>query len=225
MPAIRFDAAMDARLRCDAFTGEGKQCSRWSKVRDASGRYVCRQHFVTQSTVISVREAEPWDQRGIPAPSKKLRLHILQKLRRKLKAGPKQAGKGGAIYVYCLEGDDYENLYKVGMTSDSVDKRLQSWARKHKGTVLKRVAVYAINQDVSWMERVIHLYLDYCRVYRYPRIMGTGLESVWAATGERLDTTAGCGPPSPRSLLVTEKMIEWFAAPFEDIDAVIQSIH
>jgi hypothetical protein len=179
--------------------------------------------------IISVRDTEPWEQRKMPAPSPKLRPHVLQKLRRKLKAGPRpttprHGTRGGSIYVYCLEEDDHENLYKVGMTSDSVDKRLQAWARKHKGTILKRIAEYVVNQDVEWVERIIHLYLDYCRVYRYPRSgSGSGLESVWAATGKPLDT--GSEPISPRSLLVTEKMIEWFALPFEEIDAVIQGIH
>ena len=213
--------------RCEAFTQQGKQCTRRGKSIDWSGKNVCKQHFFGHHAVISVRDPEPWEARGMAAPSDKLRTHVLQKLRRKLKNGPRPStprsgNRGGSIYVYCLEDDEHEHLYKVGMTSDSVDKRLQAWARKHKGTTLKRVAEYYVGQDVAWVERVIHLYLDYCRVYRYPRVRG-GLESVWAATGKPLNPDTP--PVSPRSLLVTEKMIEWFALPFEEIDAVIQGIH
>lgn len=217
---------MDAPHRCEALTQEGKQCTRASKGMDWSGRHVCKQHLWGHQAIIAVRDVEPWDARGMPTPPAQLRAHVLQKLRRKLKAGPRSGSKGGSIYVYCLEEDDeeHEHLYKVGMTSDSVDKRLQAWARKHKGTTLKRVAEYVVSQDVAWVERVTHLYLDYCRVYRYPRSDGkAGLESVWAATGKPLRTSAE--PVSPRSLLVTEKMVEWFALPFEQIDAVIQGIH
>jgi len=162
----------------------------------------------------------------MPTPSAKLRAPVLQKLRRKLKAGPRPSTprgrhKGGSIYVYCLVDDDHA-VYKVGQTTDAVERRLASWARKHGGgREIKCCAVYVVSQDVAWVERVIHLYLDYCRVYRYP-LAGGQLESVWAATGEPLGDAR---PASPRSRLVTEKMIEWFAAPLEEIDAIITQVH
>jgi len=216
---------MDAA--CEALTVAGTQCKRHGKARDPQGRWVCTQHLYGHHHIITITDVEPWTQRGMPTPAKALRPHVLQKLRRKLKAGPRpltpRKGRGGSVYVYCLEDDDMPNLYKVGMTSDSVDKRLQSWARKHKDTVLKRVAEYVVTQDVAWVERVVHLYLDYCRVYRYPRVGGTGLYSVWAATGKPLN--AEQQPSSPRSLLVTEKMIEWFSLPFDEIDALISQVH
>lgn len=220
---------MDVTAHCEALTQAGKQCTRRAKSVDWSGRHVCTQHQWGHHALITVRDIEPWEQRGMPAPSTALRAHVLQKLRRKLKAGPRattprSGNRGGSIYVYCLEGDDHENLYKVGMTSDSVDRRLQAWARKHKGTTLRRVATYVVGQDVAWVERVVHLYLDYCRVYRYPRV-GGGLHSVWAATGKPLLEDADAAAVSPRSLLVTEKMIEWFSAPFEDIDLIIAGVH
>lgn len=212
---------MDAR--CEALTQAGKQCS-----RRASEGGVCVQHMAIRHSVISVREVEPWTLRSMPTPSDKLRAHVLQKLRRKLKAGPRPntprgRHKGGSIYVYCLVDDEQgPHLYKVGQTTDAVERRLASWARKHSGREIKCCAIYVVNQDVAWVERVVHLYLDYCRVYRYPLVASGQLESVWAATGEPLD---GKQPASPRSRLVSEKMIEWFAAPLEDIDAIIAQVH
>jgi hypothetical protein len=218
-------------VRCEALTLAGTRCKHRGKHKDQSGQHVCQQHLYGIHRIISVKDIEPWVQREMPTPALDLlRPHVVQKLRRKLKAGPRAAtprglgkGRGGSIYVYCLEADDHSNLYKIGMTSDSVDKRLQQWARKHK-TELRRVAEYVVSQDVAWVERVVHLYLDYCRVYRYPLANGTGLHSVWAATGEPLDADAA-KPPSPRSMLATEKMIEWFQLPFDEIDATISQVH
>jgi hypothetical protein len=210
---------MDAQ--CQALTHAGKQCSRHA----AAGDRVCKQHAKTAKVAVFTATAtEPWVTRGMPAPAlDKLRAHVVQKIRRKLRAGPRKDRSGGSIYVYRLVGDSHPDLYKVGQTTGSVERRLASWARKH-GSEVKRVAQYVVSQDVAWVERVVHLYLDYCRVYRYPLLNGGGLESVWAATGEPLDPQSP--PVSPRSRLVTEKMIEWFAAPFEQvIDPTISQVH
>lgn len=206
-------------VRCEAFKKDGKRCTR-------KGNPLCAQHqrlALTTTTTTCVGDVEPWTARGMPAPCvEKLRPHMLQKLRRKLKAGPRTTtAKSGSIYVYCLDGDEHANLYKVGMTSSGVDKRLQAWARKHKGKVLRKVAEYVVLSDVAWVERVIHLYLDYCRVYRYPGF------SVWAATGEPLvgeNAAPSPPPPPPHSLLAVEKMIEWFALPFTEIDQIVLQV-
>lgn len=225
---------MDAR--CEARTQAGKQCSRVGHHVSEQGALVCRQHLKPAVTT-AIYDVEPWVAREMPEPQlERLRAHVIEKLRRKLKRGPRPAtprglgrGRGGSIYVYRIIGDEIRDCYKVGMTSVRVEKRLQQWARKHKGASVLKVTEYTVCQDVAWVERVIHLYLDYCRVYRYPLAAG-GLHSVWSATGETVPADNGTvrttnGPLSPRALLATEKMIEWFAAPFEEIDAVIARVH
>jgi len=219
--------------QCEAITAAGTRCSRVGKHRNQCGEQVCQQHLWGIHKVISIKDVEPWVHRNMPEPALHLlRASVVQKLRRKLKQGPRPVtprgigrGRGGSIYVYCLENDDHLNLYKVGMTCENVDKRLQQWERKHKCKV-RQVAQYVTLQDVAWVERVIHLYLDYCRVYRYPLLKG-GLHSVWAATGEPLttSTTTEDEASAKRPLVVTEKMVEWFKASFDDIDAVISQVH
>jgi len=57
------------------------------------------------------------------------------------------------------------------MTERSVDKRLSEWKSKH-GIILNKKAVYNVAKNHKFLERLIHLYLDYCRIHRYPTTTG-----------------------------------------------------
>jgi hypothetical protein len=202
--------------RCKGQTLKKAQCKRSATV----GSY-CSLH---------VPKVEPWTALSLPCPNESNRKSILTKLRTKLRQpAAKRSGGAGHIYIYYIkeEHDAYLMYWKIGMTERSVKVRLAEWARVHsktKGTLLL-AKTYRITHAHKWVERVIHLYLNYCRVYRYVRDDEDGsFYSVWAATHEpcpeSVDNEDEEGVP-----VATHKQVEWFhALDLKEIDALITSI-
>lgn len=140
--------------------------------------------------------------------------NVQKKLERRLKRGPSKSDGPGHIYVYYLSDDNDYYYYKIGRTERSVEERLKEW----KGAICKK---YWKVQHQKFAERLIHIVLDDCRVYRY--ILQDDICSIWKTDGE---------PVTERDALLKEcnklsacnKMIEWFRMPWEDLEKIILKI-
>ncbi len=203
--------------RCNAQTLKKERCKRAAK----DGTHFCGQH--TPSTVVAT--TEPWVTLKLPTPHKDIRKSVLAKLRTKLRQAPeKRSGGVGHIYVYHLKGEHKAGLmyWKVGMTERAVDVRMAEWERTHKNNHVLLAKSYRVERAHKWVERVVHLYLDYCRVYRYALEKSDTFYTVWAATG------ASCGPVEenePEDLVAVHKQVEWFHSDtLDELDAIIRSV-
>lgn len=166
----------------------------------------------------------PWISLGLPTPSPELRLITLRKLRNRINRGPRNKSNdgGGHLYVYSLAHEDGRDYWKIGMTKRSnLDNRMKEWRSKHVGHTVVLKKSYAINDSatVKHLERVVHLYLDHKRMYRY--FVPNGIVSVWAATRQEIDDedrrvwNASKSRPDERPS-AKGKMIEWFCLPWEE---------
>lgn len=197
---------------CSATTAKGKQCS-----KRPVHHGLCTMHY----NKAHPNAVEPWTEMGLMAPSALNRRLVLNKIRRKLRNTPTNVEAGGSIYIYYLSSDTVENMWKVGMTLRTADVRLAEWQKHHSHTckVLKK-AEYVVKHSVARLERLIHLYLDYCRVYRMPLDDDNGrvrFKSIFSATGEAIEN--GDEKGSAKS-----KQIEWFHASILEIKAVIDAL-
>lgn len=192
--------------QCSAHTLKGKQCS-----KRAVHKGLCTIHLKSAAAV-----EEPWVELKLVAPSTLNRAHVLAKIRRKLRTA-KGGGAGGSIYIYCLMDDKVEDLWKVGMTRRTADIRLLEWQAEHRTSRILKKSEFVVKQSVAYLERLVHLYLDYCRVYRTP--LGDGrFRSVFSATGEAIENADEKGG------VATRKQVEWFKAPILEIKAVIEAL-
>ena len=193
---------------------------------------------------MTIHYTEPWTLLRMLEPRAENGKRALQKLRTKLLRGPPnntlECSSGGYVYIYYLQQDqhDHPNYWKVGTTSEGrVEKRMREWDRVHgaeAGCTLKRVYP---TQSHRFAERVIHLYLHYCRVYRYrleeeeeedKKKKPIRYHSVWAKTNkaveeeeeEEEEEKEGNG----RVLRAKHKHVEWFIAPLQDIHVVIRDV-
>lgn len=118
--------------------------------------------------------------------------------------------------------------WKIGMTKRDVDVRLAEWAKEHKrGATVLLAKSYRLRRWHKWVERVVHLYFNYCRVYRYPLAAEssssskTHFHSIWAATREPCPESVDLEETAP----AMHKQVEWFHAHcLEDLDDIITKI-
>jgi len=128
---------------------------------------------------------------------------------------------GGAIYIYSLSTEPGMNYWKVGMTSRTADKRLKEWASQHREAKVIKHADYRVDKHVKYVESLIHLYLDHCRMYRYPLEKGSAkFRSYWKTTGELIDDKQ---VPGDR-LVAKNKHTEWFYASLHEIKRVVEGL-
>jgi len=202
--------------RCVAIKKDQKRCTR-SAV--CTRTRMCTQHAKLQGGAPPV-EAEPWVALRLPTPSAKNSTRALRKLRARLRRAPPAGSPEGYIYVYGIRGERALNYWKVGMTERAdVEHRVDEWRRTHgKGAVELRG--YFRTRHAKHVERVVHLYLTYCRMYRYELEDGT-FHSVWAETGAVIED--GHETTSER-LVATRKHIEWFCEEYAHIRAVIEGV-
>lgn len=202
---------MDDPTRCKTIcAGNGKQCT-----RRASKGNCCTQHAKSLSANDYVTQVEPWTARALPVPPEGTRAMVVQKLRRRLKE-PSFARdeKAGVIYAYRLEGDP-ENFFKVGRTERSTAaKRMSEWARQH-GRELECVREWPLPHGCKWTERVIHLYLDKCRLIRYED--GEKLVDFWFSD----DTPLVEGS---RKQAAMHRHVEWFRVKLDVLDAYVEPL-
>ena len=130
------------------------------------------------------------------------------------KRPPSQTDGPGYIYVFRNKRDDaHENYYKIGQTERDVCKRLKEW--KHSVEQLRMRVDYR-----KRCERLIHLYLDQYRVYRYEVEKSEKLYSVWKRSGESVQMDIVEKP----KLSGIKKQVEWFLCDYEIIFEVIRRV-
>lgn len=229
--------------KCQATTKKNRQCS----FNPRPGEVFCgihlKQRHAPQAPVALVAPVAPEAQTKPKAndPAKAPPLgdltlpnspRIIKQIAAKLKAKPAKAdaAKGGYIYIYRLANETHLNYWKVGMTRKDVDSRMSQWEAKHKGRVIC-VARYHLTRNVAYAERLCHLYLDYCRMNRYPcEITAQGAQgetrtvfkSTWYRSGRLVD--------DEQSRLVEGRVVarnkhhEWFACEWEHLEHVVSEL-
>jgi hypothetical protein len=219
---------MEGDKRCAAITGQGKPCRRAGIASSSiSKRKLCTQHLNLEADKAGKKVVEPWLAAKLPEPSDKLRAAVLAKLRRKLYNTAKDRGGRGVIYIYYIANETGLNYWKVGMTEKTADQRLSEWMAAHRTRILCK-SFYAVKHSVKFVERVIHLYLDYCRMHRTPtsdHTRETLFRSVWSATGEVIDDDQNRVISADATRLIAKhKHVEWFCAPIAEIKEIVEAI-
>lgn len=198
--------------QCMAIKKDGLQCTR----NKAPGqKHYCTQHSKSTTTT-HIKEIEPWVTLKLPEPDKRNEARYIQAIRTHLKKThtfKKNTPTGGFIYIFSLPSEKGSNYWKIGFTTRTVEERLEEWASKRPLTLYKS---YEIRYNAQKTEALIHLYLAYCRVYRYSTEQG--FHTVHKLTGKVLED-GGEKRPSAKS-----KEIEWFQAPIDEILRVVEPI-
>lgn len=216
--------------QCQAIkSSDGLQCTRKLK-NNNKGDLFCSQHASKAKNVHKCTDVEPWTLLGLVDPYESNGKRILQKIRTKLKKGPKASDGSGWIYIYCLQHEEEQklNYYKVGRTNRRVTHRMKEWDDLHKqhGGANHKVILkdqYQVTHGIDFCERLIHLYLSYCNIHRYPTEKGT-YHSVWAMEPRKaLNDGQGMKEEGER-LVAKNKHIEWFCKDLHEIQAVVKSI-
>lgn len=218
--------------RCVALTAKGKgpRCPYKGKHCDPkTGQRYCGHHHKKPTEVVHQVAALV----TVPKPNLvlpyQLQRKVAQRLQRRLDAGPKSNDKPGFLYVYYLEHEQGRNYWKVGRTERSPEKRHKEWQDAHHAShvVITKKTWQVDARAHKFLESVIHLWFDYCRMYRYPAAESAHILSVWSATGapiRDMDYEALCPENGSRTLRVTvarRKMVEWFWIPWAELDQVI----
>jgi hypothetical protein len=229
-------------LICVAITASGgTRCSRPStKVRNT--HVLCTQHYKSfgrnnkKHAHVVVTSVDPWINLRIKAPSDQNSLQARHKLRLALLAGPARRDCEGYLYIYYLERDRLRgchDYWKVGMTTrEDVADRIQYWRAlhgpragfTHKRTYPTRYAAMA--------ERLVHLYLDYCRMQRraYTKTPTltltqtqtpiTWLHSTWYATKEPVQDAQ----QEPHKEFLKGSHTEWFSVELDVLHAIVRDV-
>lgn len=127
----------------------------------------------------------------------------------------------GFVYIFYLKHEKGKNFWKIGKTIQ-LKKRMQEWNAHYGGkAVVVEKRLYK-SDYCEFMERLIHLYLDYCRMHRYPIHTEDGIEfhSVYSATGKVIEDKV----EEEERLVAMHKNTEFFHAPLKEIERVIAFI-
>jgi len=133
----------------------------------------------------------------------------LGKYKTKISKGPAENDQKGHIYVYYL-GNDVENYWKVGRTTQTVEKRLSQWGKDAK---LKKS--WKVNHN-KYAERLIHLLFDGKRMYRYKH--SNGFNSIMKKDGSIVDDGQYDKTCKNDQL---KKQIEWFNVEWDLLDNIV----
>lgn len=191
--------------RCKAITKKGKQCK---------NSINCAVHPQPITFVIPNVEL--------------LKRSVVNKIKRKLTSGPKESDGSGTIYVYMLDGECGMNYFKVGMTQrNDVNKRLKEWTSNHQQDIIL-VATFKVTLGIKWVERVVHLMLDYCRLHRYPsNSIKNCYKSVYSASGRVVkdEHWKSIQKEDPTERFVAKnKHVEWVFLPKTEVIDVITQV-
>jgi hypothetical protein len=110
----------------------------------------------------------------------------IKKILRKHKQGLPRVKTPGYIYIFYIKKEKGKNFWKIGKTERTSAVRLGEWKALH-GTIVEE-KLYK-SDYCCFFERVIHLYLDYCRMHRYPIHTEDGVKyySIYSATGKVIE--------------------------------------
>lgn len=208
---------------CEAIKLDGLQCTN-KGVECHEGAHLCRIHYKKRTKVITTKEVEPWVTQKLPTPYEANGARVIQKIRSLLRKGPKKNdATSGHIYVYYLAREQTLSYWKVGVTNRSVGARLKEWRQERNQRDIVLECSYKLERGCKYVERLIHLYLAYCRMARYPH--KTGFHSVWymdpsvVVNDGQQQEEGDSGRLSPRA-----KLTEWFSAPLRDILDIIEPL-
>lgn len=205
--------------KCSALTQAGTQCSR----NATKGHYgFCKQHFTMKHKIHSTSDVEPWHVIGFSKdPDPRNGTAVLHKIRTLLRKGPKHNDAPGFIYIFQYKLDMEQNLsyYKIGRTTQHVEKRLRQW----KGSCFQWCCSTQYN---VFAESLIFLWLDYFRMHRIPRTDGQGYHSVRHADATLVKDKQSVIDESERKklLIAKRKETEWFNVDYEYAKRVVKSI-
>lgn len=213
--------------RCAGIKKDGKQCENHGKhIEAVSQRRFCGHHVKQmKEEKEEKKEKKPISSSStLPPPSTQLRLAVAEKLKTRLLRGPAaKSDSPGYLYVYSLAGEEGMNYWKIGMTTRTMTERKKEWQSKHPNhTLVLKEYYYLPTPVIKFLERVVHLYLDHKRMYRYP--VGKLLISVWSATGEQIHDANWKQQKEPAKLKALGKMIEWFCIPWEEVSPLLDAL-
>jgi hypothetical protein len=157
---------------------------------------------------------------AVNALAQKNRPYVIKKIGTRHRKGLPKTKTPGYVYIFYLENEKGKNFWKIGMTT-RLEKRMQEW-NKHYGGKATLVQKKLYKSDYcEFMERVIHLYLDYCRMHRYPIHTEDAIKfhSIYSATGKVIEAV-----DEEERLVAKNKNIEFFHAPIKEIKTVIAFI-
>ena len=208
---------------CDIITKEGHQCTK-PVSKEIDNYTLCTIHYKSylrdKTKLTSVREEEPWKRLGLPPPSKFNGAREIAKIRTKIARGPTVSeDTEGCIYVYQIVGEEHLDYFKIGKSSKTAEERTKEWQKHHK---LRLMFSQAVECNVGFIERVIHLYLNYCRLYRYPLASGGGFKSVYV---RKPDEIIEDGQHTEEQRVVAKnKLTEFFCCPLDEVQHVIETL-
>jgi len=176
------------------------------------GKYYCKHHLPKPEIIYTVKLT------GFPDFPAELETKSIKKLQTRIARGPTKSDEEGFIYIYYLPNDCY-HYWKIGKTSKKVDTRMDEWSKAHKVRVLLKKSFKV--KYAKYAERLIHLYLDHLRVYRYP--VGRKFKTIMAKSGLIVDDADWKELSKDYTNYVSsKKFVEWFME--RDIDWVIELI-
>ena len=213
--------------QCVALTNKGKgpRCQYHGKhTHPVTGLRYCGHHYKPPPKK-ATEPAPPSPAVEIVIPYQ-LRRKVAARLRRRLEAGPKSNDEPGYLYAYYLQHEDGRNYWKVGRTSRDPEKRHKEWqAAHHTDHVVVTKKVWRIDRKaVKFLESVVHMWFDYCRMYRYPLEKSARILSVWASTGSLIrdaDHVAQEALNEEERPVARRKMVEWFWVGWPELDALV----
>lgn len=195
--------------RCSGTTQAGKRCRR--QTASLTGR--CWQHIQQVKAARAI-----WAEKGYPTPSHHVDARHRRLLTTKLKHGPAKTDDAGHIYIFQLSSDPKGcGYFKIGRTTQPVKTRLRQWS--DKAVLVKSFPV--VNN--KFCERVIHLYLDAWRVYRYRVKSEAAYCSVWKKDGKPV-TKADKAMMESHKLQGRKKEIEWFQLDKEYMLSIVERV-
>lgn len=202
--------------RCIAIKADGEQCT-----RDTTKGTFCTQHAkcAEKKKVTKVNTIEPWTLLKLPTPDPRNGKRYIQKIRTHLNKRPNLDEAGGYIYIFYVPSEGGLDYWKIGFTVRTVEERLEEWSKKHR---LKLYVSYHIKKGAHQIESLIHLYLAYCRVYRYPN--KRGYHSVYKLSKKVIKDGQENREDDEERLVAKNKEIEWFCAPIEEILKFVEPI-
>lgn len=190
--------------RCRGVTNADKRCKR--KTNDT----FCYHHKDQKKTIIT----------NLPSS----RAILPQKCETVIARGPSKTDKKGHIYVYSLLSDnkEYGEYWKIGRTTQGVQKRLSQWP----GSILE--SSYKVKYN-KMAERMIHLILDDVRIYRYAYETKNTKQyhSIYKQSGKSVKDTQNRDKDIERDtwkLSALGKHVEWFLCDTKTVRQVIKAV-
>jgi hypothetical protein len=213
---------MEQQAKCEAIKEDGKQCTR-NQPKDNT---LCTQHQKQdKKKATTINDIEPWTLLKLPVPFEANGKSINQKIRTRLKRGPRKNDGAGWIYIYCLQHEQNQklNYYKIGRTNRRVTHRMKEWDDIHKDQgKVKLIDSHHVEHGIDFCERLIHKYLAYCNMHRYPH--NKGFHSVWALDPNEVIDDGQQRKEGEERPIAKNKHVEWFCEDITDIRAVVEPI-